>query len=308
MPTQPSEMAVVLAEQLIAEGFENVSPVLVQRWRERGLLGAWQHSHAGGPGSMTVPANGAYGRARLLARLNESDRNAVTMSLLAYLTGLPVDAAEIRLALKTLFAEALAALDLCLDGEPIDKADEFVRGLITRRKSRDQIRTLSVNLNGERDPQWQPDVVSRTLEQRTADVLTALLAAAGGDPSWVAVVLPDALRLQGMGEVVVAAELDDPTILAESAEAFEATLGMLFGALGRLDALSDDDVRIASETSVAWVGASVIAELAIPTDPIMKPAAVVPLVVGPLLSQLAMPGQLHAQIMEHRASPDSNRH
>jgi hypothetical protein len=167
---------------------------------------------------------------------------------------------------------------------------------------------LAAKLDGAPDPQWQPDVAARSVEQRTKDVLTAMLAAVGGDPSWVAVVLPDALRLQGMGEVVVAAELDDPAVVAETAEAFEATLNTLFDALGRLDELTDDDVRLARETSVAWVGEPAIAELAESSEPIVKPAALTPLILGPLLSQLAMPGQLLAQIMQHRASAESDPH
>jgi hypothetical protein len=297
-----------MASRLTAEGFEDVSPVLVQRWRERGLLGTWDHAYRGGPSSSTVAAPGSYDRARLLARLHETDRNDVTVSLLAYLTGAPIDVAEIRHAIRTMFAPTLTKLASSLDGEPIDRAEAFVRDVVARRRGRDQLRALAAKLDGAPDPQWQPDVAARSVEQRTKDVLTAMLAAVGGDPSWVAVVLPDALRLQGMGEVVVAAELDDPAVVAETAEAFEATLNTLFDALGRLDELTDDDVRLARETSVAWVGEPAIAELAESSEPIVKPAALTPLILGPLLSQLAMPGQLLAQIMQHRASAESDPH
>jgi len=305
MPTQPSKPAAALASRLIAEGFEDVSPVLVQRWRERGLLGRWERTHRGGPGSNTLAAVGAYDRARLLARLHETDRNDVTVSLLAYLTGVHVDAAEIRHAINEMLATVLVNLAWSPDSEPIDRAEDIVRDLVARRRGRDRLRALSAKLDGVRDPQWQPDVAPRSVEQRTKDVLTALLTAVGGDPSWVAVVLPDALRLQDMDEVVVAAELDDPMVAAETEQAFEATLTTLLDALGRLDDLTDDDVRLARETSVAWVGEPAIAELAESGEPIVQPAALTPLILGPLLSQLAMPGQLHAQIMQHRASAAS---
>jgi len=302
VPTKPSKPAGALASRLAAEGFEDVSPVLVQRWRERGLLGTWDHAYQGGPSSSTVAAPDSYARARLLARLHETDRNDVTVSLLAYLTGVPTGAAEIRHAISTMFAPLLKKLASSLDGEPIDRAEAFVRDVVARRRGRDQLRAWAAKLDGAPDPQWQPDDEPRSVEHRTTDVLTAMLAAVGGDPSWVAVVLPDALRLQDMGEVVVAAELDDPAVVAETAEAFEATLNTLFDALGRLDDLTDDDVRLARETSVAWVGGAAISELAESGEPIVQPAAITPLILGPLLSQLAMPGELHAQIMHHRAS------
>jgi hypothetical protein len=305
MPTQPSAAANEIASRLTTEGFDGVSPVLVQRWRERGLLGPWGHSHSGGPGSSAVATLGAYERARLLARLKEVDRNAATVSFLAFLTGVQVEVAEISWAVSTMFTQLLTELMTSLSAEPIDRAEEYVQRLVTSRRSHDQIRALSAKLDGARDPQWQPDSASRDLEQRTADVLTALLAALGGDASWVAIVLPDALRLHDMGDVVLAAELDDPVVLAEAARAFDTAVDTLFAALDRLDELTDEDLRLALETSVTWAGADAITELSDSVDPIVKPTAVTPLIVGPLLSQLATPGQLHDQIMEHYRHPDS---
>lgn len=301
VPTVPSKSAIEIADRLTLEGFTNVSAGLVQRWRERNLLGVWEHQHAGGPGSTANPATGAYDRARILARLDETDRTYSTVVFLAFLTGAHVTADEVAVAVGETFGPPLRVLSTIVGGDAADKADAALAQLLGSRRQRDRIRRYGEKLDGTPDPLWQPDEPDRPTRDRAAMVMSAFLAALGGDASWLPLVYPDALRMYGMEDVVEAAELDDPMALAALAPDMTNAVDASVDALRRVHSITEEDVEVARQSIWLLAGPEIVAELASEIGPIIEPENLLGLILGPLLSQLAEPGALHAALLEHRS-------
>lgn len=288
--------------------------MLVQRWRQDGLLGQWEHIHAG-PGSTAVAPIGSYERARLLARLGPKDRTLSNVVLLGLLTGVScISAAEISDALQLLFRPSKILMANAPGAEPRDRAEAVVDDLLTSRRQRATVRRLATRLA-------DTPVLHRTFEndpipttaKRVEAVVTALLAATDGDASWVGVLAADSLRLGGMGGVVDAANLDDFAAVSDIGIAMETPTAEMVAALETVDQLTSADIETIQTVLVMFVeaGGTDLTDFSNSVTPIVDPDQLVGMSAAVVLSQAAMPDTVLKQLLyakaEHQPSEPNRR-
>lgn len=305
--TRASAVATEIAGRLTAEGFDDVRPVLVQRWREGGLLGEWVHMHAG-PGSVAVAPVGALERARLLARLKVPDRTAANVALLGLVAAIPgISAVELGAAVEAMLSPARRLVTSAAGDDARDRAENAVASAKVSRRRREELAVLSERLAGAKEPfNHSPKEPGPTRVERTVEMLTAVLAAADGDASWVGVVAGDGLHLGGMGGVASAAGLDDHATAAHLAVSMEAAVAALFAAASTVKATTPADVdviRVMLERLAAADG-ELLAEFATSTSRIVEPGQRTGMIVGFILSQVAMPGLMLDELVRAAEEAD----
>ena len=280
--------------------------MLVQRWRQDGLLGQWEHLHVG-PGSTAVAPIGSYERARLLARLGPKDRTLSNVVLLGLLTGVScISAEEISDALLVLFRPSKILMANAPGAESRDRAEAVVDDLLTSRRQRSSVRRLAARLADTPVPHrtFENDPIPTTAD-RVEAVVTALLAATDGDASWVGVVAADSLRLGGMGRVVDAANLDDFATASDIGIAMETPTAEMIAALDTVDQLTSADIEIIQTVLVMFVegGGTDLTNFSNSVTPIVKPDQLVGMIAAVVLGQAAMPGTVLNHLLDAKAEP-----
>lgn len=188
VPTRPSRTARTIAERLGADGLD-VAATSVQFWAEKGLLGESHQTWSGGGGSEVAYPDDALEVVRIIHFWPRRSRHRSDVVLACFSRGLTVTEQELRDALLTeveALRESVGEDVLAKDGEDVvDAANDVAADWVARRRRPAGLRRWARNSAG-----WKPTGSDGTPEsdtmgndERLRFMLSAVLAAIGGEPS-----------------------------------------------------------------------------------------------------------------------------
>lgn len=186
-----------------------------QFWAEKGLLGEAHQTWPGGGGSEVAYSADALEIARIIAFLPRGARRRSDVVLACFSRGVAVTVAEFREALMDEI-EAIQGAGgqrlLAAEGEDavLDAADDIAASWVARRRRPPVLRRWERNSKG-----WVPAGSDATAEadamgndERLRFMLSAVLAAIGGEPSNLEPAIGGLLAAVGAGPAVDAAEAE----------------------------------------------------------------------------------------------------